>query len=204
MSDNEIKTEGGHWRIETDADRVAWLHLDQAESHTNVLSFAVVGELMERLDELERSNAAGLVILSDKANGFIAGADINDFTQLESTEKALELIQRGQQVMERIEQLPFATVALIHGFCLGGGLELALACRYRIAEDDPRTRLGLPEVRLGIHPGFGGSVRLIKRIGHLPAMELMLSGRSVSARAARRLGFVDYVVPRRQDRKSVV
>ena len=100
-------------------------------------------------------------------------------------------------MFDYLEALPFPTVALIHGFCLGGGLELALACRYRIARDDTATRLGLPEVRLGIHPGFGGSVRLTRLVGALHAIDLMLSGRAVNGRTAKRMGIVDYVLPER-------
>ena len=100
-----------------------------------------------------------MVIRSGKSSGFIAGADIREFTAITDESAALALIRRGQEILGRIEALRFPTIALINGFCLGGGLELALACRYRVASDDPATRLGLPEVKLGIHPGFGGTVR---------------------------------------------
>ncbi len=181
-----------------DDDNIAWLHVDRAGSSTNVLSAAVLEALYRELLELENRKPRGLVVLSDKKNGFIAGADVNEFTQLVEYDQALEAISRGQEVFDRLAALPFPTLALIHGFCLGGGLELALACRYRIARDDPGTRLGLPEVRLGIHPGFGGSARLVPLVGAVHAMDLMLSGRSISGRAAKRLGLVDYAVPERQ------
>ena len=103
----------------------------------------------------------------------------------------------GQDVFNRLEALPFPTVALIHGFCLGGGTELSLACRYRVTRDDPGTRLGLPEVKLGIHPGWGGSARMVPLIGGLKAMDLILSGRSIDGRTGRRMGLVDMVVPER-------
>ncbi len=184
-----------HWRLDTDADGIAWLHFDKADGSTNVLSSATLGELDTQLTALAAQQPRGLVILSDKANGFIAGADVKEFTALTDSASAMALIERGQAVINRIAKLPFPTLALIHGFCLGGGLELALACRYRIAEDE--SRLGLPEVRLGIHPGFGGSVRLPPLVGAPAAMDLMLSGRTLRARAAAKLGLVDYAVPQR-------
>ncbi len=180
-----------------DDDNVAWLHFDKRDSSTNVLSAPVLEAFYAELLALTERAPRGLVILSDKPNGFIAGADVREFARLENREQALAAIQRGQEVFDRLAALPFPSVALIHGFCLGGGLELALACRYRIARDDPSTRLGLPEVRLGIHPGFGGSARLCPLVGAMHAMDLMLSGRSVDARAAKRMGFVDHAVAQR-------
>ncbi|MEE9493797.1 MAG: 3-hydroxyacyl-CoA dehydrogenase NAD-binding domain-containing protein [Gammaproteobacteria bacterium] len=193
----ETQTENNLY-INIDADNIAWLHLDKQASGTNVLSASVLGEFYQQLLELEKQRPRGLIILSDKKNGFIAGADVNEFTQLKNQDEALDAIRRGQEVFDRLAALSFPTVALIHGFCLGGGLELALACNYRIALDDAKTRLGLPEVRLGIHPGFGGSARSIPLLGAVNAMDLMLSGRSISAFVAKRMGLVDYCVPRRQ------
>ena len=183
--------------LETDTDNIAWLHFDKQGSGTNVLSASILESFYEILLELIESKPRGLVILSDKPNGFIAGADVREFTQLENYDQALAAIQRGQAVFDRLAALPFPTVALIHGFCLGGGLELSLACQYRIARDDRGTRLGLPEVRLGIHPGFGGSVRLTPLVGAIHAMDLMLSGRTVDGRAAKRMGIVDHALPER-------
>ena len=180
-----------------DDDNIAWLHFDKQGTGTNVLSAAVLEAFYEELLELVERAPRGLVILSDKRNGFIAGADVREFTQLANHDEAVSAIQRGQAVFDRLAALPFPSVALIHGFCLGGGLEMALACRYRVARNDPGTRLGLPEVRLGIHPGFGGSVRLTPLVGALHAMDLMLSGRSVDGRAAKRMGIVDHAVPER-------
>ena len=186
-----------HWHVETDADGIAWLHLDKADSDTNVLSREVLLELDDLLDELTRKPPRGVIFVSDKPGGFVAGADVQEFTQLQTEDEALEAIRRGQGIMDRIEALPCPTVAVLHGFALGGGLELALACDYRVAEDDPGTKLGLPEIRLGIHPGFGGTVRSIERLGVLQAMNLMLTGRNLSARAAKRIRLLDYAVPRR-------
>lgn len=186
-----------HWRVETDQDNIAWLHFDKAGSSANTLGREVVDELDSVLDELETERPKGLVIVSDKAAGFIAGADIQEFTQIENVEQAREVIRRGQGVINRIERFRFPTVALIHGYCLGGGFELALGCDYRIADDAPSTKIGLPEVRLGIHPGFGGVARLPRLIGAPAAMGLMLSGRAASASAAKKLGMIDYAVPTR-------
>ncbi len=183
---------------EIDDDNIAWLHFDNPHSGTNILSAEVLEAFYEELLDLEKRAPRGLIILSDKANGFIAGADVREFATLDSYDQALDAIRRGQYVFDRLASLAFPTVALIHGFCLGGGLELALACRYRVAREDRGTRLGLPEVRLGIHPGFGGSVRLTPLVGALHAMDLMLSGRSIDGRAAKRMGVVDQALPERQ------
>ncbi len=186
-----------HWRLEQDEENFVWLHLDKADSTTNTLSEAVLTELEDALNHLHRQPPRGLVICSAKKNGFVAGADINEFTHFESQHAALEAIQRGQRIFSLIETLNCPSIALIHGYCLGGGMEMALACRYRIAEDSPQTRLGLPEVRLGIHPGFGGTVRSLEAAGPLTALNIMLTGRSFSARAAKKMRLVHYAVPKR-------
>lgn len=186
-----------HWRTEQDNDGIVWLTFDRAGRSTNALSREVLEELSRALAAISRQPLTGLVIRSAKANGFIAGADITEFTTLGDASAALSLIERGQAIMGEIERFTVPTISLIHGFCLGGGLELALACRYRIAADTPATKLGLPEVKLGIHPGFGGTVRLTRLIGPLAALDLILTGRSVDARTARKIGLVDYAVPER-------
>ena len=191
-----------HWRLETDGDDIAWLHFDRQGAGTNVFDHETLDELDRALDDIRGRNPRGLVILSAKPNGFIAGADIGGFQRVESREQALDFIRKGQRVFRKLEALRFPTLALIHGFCLGGGLEMALACDYRIARDDPGTRLGLPEVRLGIHPGFGGSVRLPPLIGAPAAMDLMLTGRSIAGFQARKLGLVDHAVPERHLREA--
>jgi len=186
-----------HWRLEQDAEGILWLTLDRAGSAVNALSAEVLVELEQVVRALAPLKARGLVLRSGKAGGFIAGADVTEFAALGSPAEALAHIQRGQEVFRQLEALAMPTVAMIHGYCLGGGLELALACRHRVASDAPETKLGLPEVKLGIHPGFGGSVRLTRLLGPVPAMDLMLSGRSVSARSARKLGLVEAAVPER-------
>jgi 3-hydroxyacyl-CoA dehydrogenase/enoyl-CoA hydratase/3-hydroxybutyryl-CoA epimerase len=192
MTDNTYR----HWYY-VEEDDIYWLYMDRAESSANSLSEDVLDELEAILKKMPAKQIKGLVILSAKQNGFIAGADIKDFTRLKSISQAENLIKRGQSVFDRLEKLPFPTVSLIHGFCLGGGLELTLACRYRVAKDDIRTRLGLPEVKLGIHPGFGGTVRLPRLIGAPQAMDLILSGRTIDVYKAKKMGLVDYVVPDR-------
>ena len=185
-----------HWHLDYHTDH-ALLTLDVAGQSANVLSQDVLLELDQHLGELEDKPLQGLIIRSGKASGFIAGADVREFERITDPVRATELAQLGQQVCARLAGLPFPSVAVIHGFCLGGGLELALACRYRLAREDTATRLGLPEVRLGIHPGFAGSVRLPPLVGDLAALDMMLTGRTVSAREARRLGLVDEIVPER-------
>lgn len=182
----------------TDDDGIIWLHFDKADNATNTLTVDILQELDGLLQKIAAQCPRGLVILSDKSNGFIAGADIKALISSVRTEQqALDLLKLGQSVFNRLAAFSVPTVALIHGFCLGGGTELALACRYRVARDDPGTRLGLPEVRLGIHPGWGGSARLPRLIGSLKAMDLILSGRTIDGRRARRFGLVDQTVPER-------
>jgi len=187
-----------NWRLERDDHDIAWLYIDKADSAANTLSAEVLEELYEILNHLKQDRPQGLVILSGKSSGFIAGADIKEFTTLGGQSDAEALIGRGQAVLDRLAALGMPTVALIQGFCLGGGMELALACRYRIADEDPKTKLGLPEVNLGIHPGFGGTVRLPPLVGAPAAMDMMLGGRALSARAAKKIGLVDYAVPARR------
>ncbi|MDN5863871.1 MAG: 3-hydroxyacyl-CoA dehydrogenase NAD-binding domain-containing protein [Gammaproteobacteria bacterium] len=185
------KTDFQHWKMETDDSGIAWLGFDLAESHTNTLGSAVMRELSQALDTIAGGSPRAVVVHSLKKNGFAAGADINEFTKLENESQAFEMIRSGQKVLDKLEALPCPTVAMLHGFVLGGGLELALACRYRIAADDARTQLGFPEVKLGIHPGFGGSIRSVNVMGVTAAMKLMLTGRSLKASKAHGQGLVD-------------
>ena len=185
-----------HWSWSVDADGIGWLGADRAGASTNTLSRAVMTALDARLAEIERAPPRGVVVFSAKPNGFVAGADISEFTALATREQAFELIRAGQGVLERLERLPCPTVAAIHGFALGGGLEVALACRYRVAADEDKLSLGLPEVQLGLHPGFGGTVRAPRLIGVRAALDLMLTGKPLRARRALELGLVDRLVPR--------
>ena len=185
-----------NWKIEQDDDGITWLHLDVPKSSANILNEQVIIELDKIVLELMDKTPKGVVILSDKESGFIAGADINEFTTFDSEESALVNIQRAHTIFNNIENLSCPTVALIHGFCLGGGMELSLACKYRIAEEDS-SRLGLPEVKLGIHPGFGGTIRSIERMGSLSALDFMLTGRTLKARQAKKSGLINFAVPKR-------
>ena len=137
------------------------------------------------------------MIRSGKDSGFIAGADVEEFTRVENVEGALAIVRRGWDAFNKLAALPFPTLALVRGFCMGGGLELAIACRYRIAVDEPGTRFALPEVMLGILPGWGGVLRLPKLVGPQAALDIMMTGRSVDARRAKRIGLVDASVPPR-------
>ncbi|MBI5450389.1 MAG: enoyl-CoA hydratase/isomerase family protein [Gammaproteobacteria bacterium] len=193
----ESNTTSCHWHLERDQAGIAWLRIDVADGNVNVLSLAVISELQQKVDELVRNPPRGLIIHSGKPNGFIAGADIKSFLGMKSEQEAAEFMRGVHTVFDRLESLSCPTVAAIHGFCLGGGLELALACHYRVADEDQGTRIGLPEVLLGIHPGFGGTMRSIRLIGVPAAMDLMLSGRPLSARAAAKLGLIDHAVPQR-------
>src|SRR6185437_854300 len=178
------------WNMDRDPDGITWLTLDKPGTSTNVLSREVLEELGGLLEPLAASPPRGVVLRSGKPNGFIAGADIREFTRLESAEQGFELARGGQLVLDRLESLRCPTVAALHGFALGGGLELALACRYRVAVGDDRLSLGLPEVQLGIHPGFGGTVRSVRLLGVRPAMRVMLTGRPVRADRALAIGLV--------------
>jgi 3-hydroxyacyl-CoA dehydrogenase/enoyl-CoA hydratase/3-hydroxybutyryl-CoA epimerase len=193
-----------HWRLETDTDGIGWLHFDHAESAVNLLSREALDELSSQLDRMEQLSLNGLVILSDKRDGFIAGADVSEFRDPGQVETVRSHIQQVHGLLQRLEDLPFPSLAMIKGFCLGGGLELALACSYRIAEAGAQTRLAFPEVRLGLFPGYGGTARSIELLGPLPALRLMLSGRGLDAGTALKIGLLDRVAPDRQLRATAV
>lgn len=188
-----------NWRLETDEDQILWLYFDKENASVNTINVPVMEELNAIIDLLQKDSVhKGVVILSGKQTGFIAGADIAQFTQFKDIQDATSVLRKGQEILNRLEALKMPTLALIDGFCLGGGMELALACHYRIAEESAKTRLGLPEVKLGIHPGWGGTVRLPRLIGAPQALNLFLNGHTISGRAAAKLGVVDAAVPRRQ------
>ncbi len=186
-----------HWKLTRDADGLARLTFDKAGATTNTLSAAVLAELNLALDELDGDPPQGLVIASGKDNGFIAGADIDEFGEVKSEADALALVRRGWDTFNRLAAVRYPTLALVRGFCLGGGMELALACRYRVVVDEPGTRLGLPEVMLGIVPGWGGITRLPRLTGAPAALDLLLTGKTIDARRAKRLGVADECVPPR-------
>ncbi len=195
-----------HWILEEDQQQILWLGLDRADERVNSFSDEVLDELNSMLQDISKmSHAKGLVIHSLKKKGFIAGADIRTLSKLKNSERALEFIRKGQAVFARLERLSIPTVAIVNGFCLGGGMELVLACDYRIATDEEDTIFGLPEVLLGFHPGWGGTVRLPRLIGGFQALSsLMLSGKTVRAPKAKAMGIVDDVVPLRQLKRAAV
>jgi 3-hydroxyacyl-CoA dehydrogenase/enoyl-CoA hydratase/3-hydroxybutyryl-CoA epimerase len=179
-----------HWHPERDADGIVVLTLDRDDLSVNALGRSVLDELQEILERLSFEPPPGLVIRSGKP-GFIVGADLNEFAAYEASGSVLDTIEYGQRVFQQLARLPCATVAAIHGACMGGGTELALACRRRVASRDPSTRIGLPEIKLGLHPGWGGTARLPRLVGAPIAMELMLTGRAASAENAKEIGLVD-------------
>ncbi|TAL84188.1 MAG: 3-hydroxyacyl-CoA dehydrogenase [Rhodanobacter sp.] len=180
-----------HWKTSQDEDGIVTLALDRASSNVNAISRAVLDELGQIVERLAIEKPAGVILHSAKPSGFAVGADIKEFIEYARQDSVLENIRHGQQIFEALARLPCPTVAAVHGACMGGGAELMLACRHRIAVDDEKTRIALPEVMLGIHPGWGGTARLPRLIGATQALPLMLTGRSLSARRALALGIID-------------
>ncbi|KFN41143.1 3-hydroxyacyl-CoA dehydrogenase NAD-binding domain-containing protein [Arenimonas oryziterrae] len=183
-----------HWKPERRPDGFLILTLDRADENVNALSRSVIDELDSMLERIALDLPKGVVIRSGKAAGFIPGADIKGFEAIAAKGQTEDWIRRGQLIFQRLAELRCPTVAAIHGHCMGGGTEIALACRYRVASNDEKTRIGLPEIKLGIYPGWGGSVRLPRLIGAPAAFDLMLTGRALSATSARAMGLVDKVV----------
>src|ERR1700684_1978455 len=190
-----------HFKLTRDADGIAWLVFDRKGASANTLSADVLAEFDIVLAALESERPTGLVIRSAKASGFIAGADVNEFRGATDPAAVEAQIARAHAVVDRLEAVKFPTVAVIHGFCLGGGLEVALACQMRIAIDG--ARFGFPEVMLGLHPGLGGTARFTRLINPMQAMTLMLTGRTIDARRAKSLGLVDAVTQERHVRNAV-
>lgn len=186
-----------HWILEEGEKGISWLWLDKADSSVNVLSSDVLGEMEQIVAHLEQYPPKGLVIASKKDAGFLAGADIKEFTGLKTQDQVMDQLQCGQNLFLRVQRLKCTTVAAIHGQCMGGGTELALACDYRVADEAPDCKIGLPEVRLGIHPGYGGTVRLSRLIDDFQALVLMVGGRLVNGKTADKLGIVDVTTQRR-------
>ena len=189
-----------HISLKTDEHTICWLAIDVKDASANVINPELIEEMHHACDEIKASSAKGLIILSAKPGGFIAGADVKGFSGITADDKniALAFIHAGQQLCQKIEDLPIPTLAMVKGFCMGGGLELALACDYIICDDAPSTKLSLPEIKLGIHPGFGGTVRSIRKMSVLQAMPMMLTGRNVLPRVAAKTGLIDHCVPLRQ------
>ncbi|WP_203323297.1 3-hydroxyacyl-CoA dehydrogenase NAD-binding domain-containing protein [Pseudoxanthomonas beigongshangi] len=183
-----------HWQTELRSDGIVVLSFDRQGASVNAFSQDALIELSDLLERLAIDPPKGLVLRSAKSSGFIAGADLKEFQEFDRRGTVNDAIRRGQTVFQKLAELPCPTVSAIHGFCMGGGTEISLACRYRVASSDASTRIGLPEVKLGIFPGWGGSARLPRLIGSPKAMDMMLTGRTLSASAARAMGLVDKVV----------
>ena len=175
-----------NWQMQSDEAQIVWLGIKCQSSAVNTISDDVLDELNSVLHEIaQMKDAKGLIIYSLKPTGFIAGADINTLSRFENAAQAVDFLRKGQAVLAYLESLSIPTVAMIDGFCMGGGLELSLACDYRLASDEKNTRIGLPEILLGFHPGWGGTVRLPKLIGGFHALsEVILTGRALSASKA--------------------
>jgi len=185
-----------HWRWEKDAQDLAWLTFDRQGESANTFSREAVEELDAALEEVRLAGPKGMIIRSAK-DSFIAGADVNEFVNFRTPEEAASFVRLGWDVLEKLRLLPFPTTAMVNGFCMGGGLELSLACRYRVALDDPKVRFAFPEVMLGIWPVWHGLQWLPKLIGPAAAFDMLLTGKAVDAKRARRMGLVDQAVPLR-------
>jgi 3-hydroxyacyl-CoA dehydrogenase/enoyl-CoA hydratase/3-hydroxybutyryl-CoA epimerase len=188
-----------HWRFSIDFERIAWAIIDVEGQSQNTLGREQLEELEAIVTAVEQgaqdNTVAGLAVMSGKDKSFIAGADIKEFDNLTTEDQVVEVVHTVTAVFDRIEKLPVPAVAAIHGFCLGGGLEFALACHYRIADREEGTRLGLPEVKLGLIPGLNGAARWLRQAGPMNAMPPMLAGRLLRPSQARAAGVVDQLVP---------
>jgi 3-hydroxyacyl-CoA dehydrogenase/enoyl-CoA hydratase/3-hydroxybutyryl-CoA epimerase len=185
-----------HWRWEQDRQGLAWLTFDKQGESTNTFSREALEELGAALETIAAAKPKGLVIRSAKEN-FIAGADIKEFTRFANAQEALAFNRLGWDTLQKLRDLPFPTTAMVNGFCMGGGLELALACTYRVALDDPKTRFAFPEVMLGIWPSWHGLQWLPKLVGPSAGLDMILTGRAVDARRAKRIGLATEAVPLR-------
>jgi 3-hydroxyacyl-CoA dehydrogenase/enoyl-CoA hydratase/3-hydroxybutyryl-CoA epimerase len=186
----------GTWNTQKDADGILHVTIDKPEESVNAFSASVLDELDALLTEIERNgrDIKGVLFVSGKPGNFIAGADIKEMTSITSAEQARGMSQRGQKLFDRLERLPMPTVACISGSCLGGGLEFAMACKYRVADDDRKTVLGLPEVQLGLVPGWGGTVRLPRLIGTPNGVTMVLTGAMINGVKAKSRGLIHDVV----------
>ncbi|MGD8117609.1 fatty acid oxidation complex subunit alpha FadJ [Vibrio sp. TRT 29B02] len=186
------------FNLSIDEQNIAWLAIDVPGEKMNTLQAAFAEEMESIFTQLaeKQSSLKGLIVHSLKPDNFIAGADVRMLDACTSAAEAQALAEKGQQMFQQLADLPYPVVAAIHGPCLGGGLELALACDYRVCTDSDKTRLGLPEVQLGLLPGSGGTQRLPRLIGLLPSLDLILTGKQLRAKKAKKLGVADAVVPK--------
>ena len=195
---SEVTAQLKDWRFSIDGEGIAWAIFDREGESANSLGRRAIEELnaiIERVEaEAHANHVRGLVLMSGKERGYIVGADIREFENFETEQQVIDSLKPVNALLERIEKLPIPVVAAIHGVCVGGGLELILACHYRIATRDESTRIGFPEVKLGIFPGFNGTVRSIRQVGPMAAMQAMLTGGMIRASAAKAIGFIDQLV----------
>ena len=195
---SEVTAQLKDWRFSIDGEGIAWAIFDREGESANSLGRRAIEELnaiIERVEaEAHANHVRGLVLMSGKERGYIVGADIREFENFETEQQVIDSLKPVNALLERIEKLPVPVVAAIHGVCVGGGLELILACHYRIATRDESTRIGFPEVKLGIFPGFNGTVRSIRQVGPMAAMQAMLTGGMIRASAAKGIGFIDQLV----------
>jgi 3-hydroxyacyl-CoA dehydrogenase/enoyl-CoA hydratase/3-hydroxybutyryl-CoA epimerase len=192
-----------HFRVEVDAEHRAWITFDMAGSSANVWNDTTLREFNRCLDHVaHHAGVRALIIRSAKERVFIAGADLKSLRS-GSTRKLEHLIDLGQSTFNRLAALPMPKVALIHGACVGGGLELALACDLRIASDSEHTRLGLPETQIGLIPAWGGSTRLPKLLGLPKALDLIITGKLLKPSEAKRVGLVSAVMPREHLERAI-
>ncbi|PAU38631.1 fatty acid oxidation complex subunit alpha FadJ [Vibrio coralliilyticus] len=185
------------FELKIDEQDIAWLSIDAPGEKMNTLQAAFAQEMEDIFTQLKekKSSVKGLIVHSLKPDNFIAGADVRMLDACNSASEAQALAEQGQQMFQQLSDLPYPVIAAIHGPCLGGGLELALACDYRVCTNSDKTRLGLPEVQLGLLPGSGGTQRLPRLIGLLPSLDMILTGKQLRAKKAKKLGVVDAVVP---------
>ena len=195
-SETTILADAVMWHAELAGDGILKVRIDRRDKSVNALSKTMLEELERLIAEIKRNTAVrGVMFLSGKSGSFIVGADVTEMKTMTGGAEAVELSKLGQRVFELLETLHVPTIALISGACLGGGLEFAMSCRYRIADEHVKTLLGLPEVKLGLIPGWGGTVRLPKLVGLVEALPMILTGRMLSGRQARSKGLVHDMVP---------
>lgn len=194
-----------HFDCTLDPQGIVWIYFDMKNSTVNTLNQATLAELQIIVEKIKahQTTLKAMIIASHKSN-FIMGADVNAIEAITTQEEAERLILEGRAVFDEIARLSITTVAMIEGLCLGGGLELALACQYRIACDDLQTKFAFPEVLLGIYPGWGGSIRSIRLMGVFNAMDLMLTGRFISAHHSEKIRLIDRAVPKRHLKTATI
>jgi 3-hydroxyacyl-CoA dehydrogenase/enoyl-CoA hydratase/3-hydroxybutyryl-CoA epimerase len=196
MERADSKVLAKHWRWEKDREGLAWLTFDKQGESTNTFSREALNELSMMLDEIAAANPKGLIIRSAK-DSFIGGADIQEFANFKGPEDALAFTKLGWDTFQKLHDLPFPTTAMVNGFCMGGGMEMSLACRYIVALDDPKTRFAQPEVMVGVIPAWHAMEWLPERVGPAAALDLLLTGKTIDAKRAKRMGLADQAVPLR-------